>query len=79
MTPEQLIKTELARAKAKWPGWPDDIVHCVAIMVEEAGESMQAALQYYYENGSLDDLKKEVVQTGAMCYRILENLPDDNC
>jgi hypothetical protein len=79
MTPDQLIKTELARAKAKWPGWPTDTIHCVAIMIEEAGESMQAALNYVYENGSLDDLKKEVAQTGAMCYRILENLPDDNC
>jgi hypothetical protein len=74
MTPQNRIAAELAAAKAKWPGWPDDTIHCVAIMIEEAGESMQAALDYVYDNGSLDQLKKEVAQTGAMCIRILENL-----
>jgi hypothetical protein len=74
MTPDQLIKTELARAKTKWPGWPDDIVHCASIMVEEAGESLKAALQYYYESGDIQEFIDETVQTGAMAHRILENI-----
>lgn len=68
------ILTELTEAKAGHPHWPDDIIHAVSIMNEEAGESIRAALNYVYENETLDDVKKELVQTAAMCFRCLENI-----
>jgi hypothetical protein len=71
------IVHELVLAERKHPSWPDDPIHQVAIMVEEAGEAMQAALQMVYENGSVEALKKELIQTGAMVVRCLENL-DEN-
>lgn len=69
-----LIFAELKRAEEKHPGWPDDIVHAVGIMIEEAGESMQAALDCTYSNGDIEHLKKELAQTGAMCIRALVHL-----
>ncbi len=69
-----LIMTELKAAQKKHPGWPDDVIHQAAIMGEEAGESIQAAIDVYYAQGSLEKLKKEVAQTGAMAIRILMNL-----
>jgi NTP pyrophosphatase (non-canonical NTP hydrolase) len=69
-----MIFDELKKAEAKHPGWPKDIVHAVAIMVEESGEAMQVALDVYYRNRSVDDLKKELAQTGAMCIRALADL-----
>lgn len=65
---------ELRSAQEKHPGWPDDIIHQAAIMVEEAGESIQAAIDVYYKGEPIDKLKKEVAQTGAMAIRILINL-----
>lgn len=47
MTPERaidLVMKELHRAEAKHPGWPVDRLRQVAIIVEEAGEALQAAL-----------------------------------
>lgn len=69
-----LIMTELIAAQEKHPGWPDDIIHQAAIMVEEAGESIQAAIDIHYKNQQIDKFKKEVAQTGAMAIRILMNL-----
>ena len=68
------ILAEYEKALIKHPGWPDDIVHAVAVMVEEAGESMQAALDCYYSGGDKNHLKTELAQTGAMCIRALVNL-----
>jgi len=34
----------------------------VAIMAEEAGESLRVAIDLVYNNGSLDNLKKEIAQ-----------------
>ena len=65
---------ELERAKAKHPHWPTDIVHQVAIMVEEAGESLRAALNHAYEGGSFEEVRREVIQSGAMAIRVLINL-----
>lgn len=79
MSREQVIEevfNELRRAEKKHPGWPADQIHAVGIVVEEAGESMQAALQYVYEGGTLEHLREELTQTGAMALRALFYLAD---
>jgi hypothetical protein len=68
------IVAELEQAERKFPGFPTDPVHAAAIIVEEAGELQQAALQFTYEGGGFDCLYKEAVQTGAMALRFLLNI-----
>ena len=70
----QDILDELISAKEKYPNWSSDIIHQVSIMNEEAGESIRAALNHYYHNEDIALLKKELIQTAAMCLRILENI-----
>jgi hypothetical protein len=69
-----MVENEIDLAEMKHPGWPTDIVHAVAIMMEEAGEAMQAALDVYYKDGDKEQLKKELAQTGAMAMRCLLHL-----
>ena len=61
-------------ALKKHPSYPDDMFRQVAIMNEEAGEATKAVLHYHYEDGSLEDVKKELIQTAAMCMRMLNYL-----
>ena len=68
------IDAELKRAKEKHPEFPADIFRQLAIMQEEAGEVTKAVLHYHYEGGSLDHIREELIQTAAMCMRMLENL-----
>ena len=70
------ILCELSLAEDGHPSWPKDIIHQVAIMAEESGEAVRAALNYVYEKGSLEDYKMELIHTAAMCVRCLKNLPD---
>jgi len=72
------ISAELIRAKKLYPGFPDDMFRQLAIMQEEAGEVTKAVLDYHYSGGSLNDVRNELVQTAAMCVRMLQNLPDEN-
>ena len=65
------IDVELRRAEKKHPNYPTDMFRQVAIMNEEAGEVTKAVLHYHYENGSLQDVKDELIQTAAMCMRML--------
>ncbi len=67
---------ELGKAEQLHPHWPEDQVHAAAVMCEEAGETLRAALQYNYEMGPVKNIRKEAIQTGAMVIRLLENLPD---
>ena len=65
---------ELKRAEKIHPDYPKDIFHQLAIMQEEAGEVTMAVLDYHYSGKSIEDVKKELIQTGAMCIRMLKNL-----
>lgn len=56
--------------------WPKDIIHMTAIMMEEAGEAMQAANDAVHAGASLEPLRLELAQTAAMCIRCLVNLED---
>lgn len=69
------IDAELKKAKGKHPNYPTDMFHQLAIMQEEAGEVTMAVLHLHYEKGTVEDVRKELVQTAAMCMRMLENLP----
>lgn len=72
------ILLELERAERKHPTWPADIIHAVAIVGEESGELIRAALQMQYESMNEDaammEVRKEAIQTAAMCIRLLKNL-----
>ena len=70
----KLITIELEKAEAKHPNWPSDIVHQSAIMAEESGETTQAALDVFYDGKSIEAVRLEAAQTGAMALRILKNL-----
>jgi hypothetical protein len=73
-----LIVKELERATIKHPRWPDDKIHAVSIMNEEAGESIRAALNHVYAGEDIEELRNELIQTGAMCIRCLINLGCEN-
>ena len=65
------INDELLRARSNYPIWSDDVVHSAAIVCEESGELLKAALEYYYEGGSYQECIKEAVHTAAMAIRFL--------
>lgn len=74
------IEKALNEAKKKHPNWPvDNLYKQVAILNEESGEVTKAVLKYFDEGGTIDDVKKELEQTGAMCMRMLENLEQTHC
>ena len=43
-----LIFAGLRKAEEKHPCWPDDLIHAVGILAEEAGGAMQAAIDCTY-------------------------------
>lgn len=71
---KQLIAEELRKAESKHPEWPADLVHQAAIMAEESGETVQAALDATYRGDAKEKIIKEAAQTGAMAVRIIKHL-----
>lgn len=73
-----LIKAELQSANEKYPDWPSDPLHAVAIVGEEFGELNRAVLQVVYEpekqSFSYAESKNEAIQTAAMAIRFLMSL-----
>lgn len=66
------ISAELARATAKFPTWPTDPFHALAVVGEEYGELQKAVLQHVYEphkQVTLSDIREEAIQTAAMAAR----------
>jgi DNA-binding CsgD family transcriptional regulator len=68
-----LARAELARARAKYPAWPSDLVHAAAIASEESGEVVKACNSYVWQQGDETpaDIRKEAVQAIAMFVRLL--------
>lgn len=79
MTTEEAVLNliqELERAETKFPNWLTDIVHQIAVVAEEAGEALQAANNVRWHNGNIKEVRKELIQTGAMVLRALINLKE---
>jgi hypothetical protein len=75
-----LIIVELEKALKKHPDWPKDKIHCAAILGEEAGELIQASIDFEYaksfksKSNSYKNMKIEAAQVGAMAIRFLVNI-----
>ena len=74
----RLVLDELNRAQNIHPFWPDDHIHQAAILGEEAGEVLQATLNYKYFEGDFNQIEKEAIQTAAMALRLLIGLRPHN-
>jgi hypothetical protein len=72
----RLVMEEVERATLKFPTWPTDPLHAVAILGEEFGELTKAVLQTVYEPHKVRDgeLRTEAIQTAAMALRFLASL-----
>ena len=67
---------ELLSAEEKFPGWPEDVIHAAAIVAEERGELLKAAIDFCFGRGTRDGLIKEATQVGAMAIRFLMHVED---
>lgn len=70
----KLFLEEILAAEKVFPGWPSDVVHAAAIVAEECGELVKAAIDFHYGRGCKGVLQNEAVQTGAMVYRFLMDI-----
>ena len=68
------VEMELSRARMMFPWWPKDLVHAAVIVAEEAGEVLKAAneIRWQHKSTNQDDLRKEIIQTMAMCVRLYQ-------
>lgn len=72
------VAQEVEKASTKFPTWPTDPLHAVAVLGEEFGELTQATLQHTYEpeKSSIEDVRKEALQTAAMAFRFLLSIDE---
>lgn len=70
------VAIEMSKAVTKFPKWPTDPLHAIAILGEEYGELNKAVLQNTYEphKTSVDEIRMEAIQTAAMAIRFLMSL-----
>lgn len=75
------VLMELAKAMRKFPTWPSDPLHALAVLGEEFGELTKAVLQSVYEPDKVkpDELRTEARQTAAMALRFLMSLDKPDC
>lgn len=73
---ESEVIAEVEKAVAKFPTWPTDPLHALAVLGEEFGELTKAVLQFTYEphKTNANDIHMEAVQTAAMALRFLKSL-----
>lgn len=72
------VAAEVDHATDKFPQWPSDPLHAVAILNEEAGELNKAVLQRIYEphKASVRDIRDEAIQVAAMAIRFLMSMDE---
>ena len=70
------ILKELQRAETIHPDYPTDMFKQLAIMQEEAGEVTKAVLDCQSGKDTVEHVVTELVQTAAMCMRMIKNLMD---
>jgi hypothetical protein len=68
------VLDEIKRAESLHPYWPDDIIHQSAIVGEESGELIQAALDCKYKSWDMAKIRTEAIHTAATAIRLLINL-----
>lgn len=70
------IMDEVDRAEKKFPDWPTDPLHALAILGEEFGELTQEMVQLTYEphKTTREKVKIEAIQTAAMALRLAMSL-----
>lgn len=70
------VLAEVERATAKFPTWPTDPLHALAVLGEEFGELTKEMLQLTYEphKTSPAEVRKEAIQTAAMALRLVMSL-----
>lgn len=70
------VLAELDRAMRKFPTWPTDPLHAVAVLNEEVGELNKAVLQQIYEpsKNPLGAVYSEAVQAAAMALRFVASI-----
>lgn len=74
------VLKEIESAIEKFPTWPTDPLHALAVLGEEYGELNKAMLQLVYEpyKTSPSEVRKEAIQTAAMAIRLLCSLDKYN-
>jgi len=67
------VLQEVERACRKFPLWPVDPLHAVAVVAEESGELVKATLESVYEpsKARLQDARAEAIQVAAMAIRFV--------
>jgi hypothetical protein len=73
-----LVLHEIEKAVAKFPTWPTDPLHAIAVLGEEYGELNKAVLQFVYEphKTSAKEIYMEAIQTAAMAIRFLQSIDE---
>jgi hypothetical protein len=72
----QEIMNEVGRSTDKFPTWPTDPLHALAVLGEEYGELNKAMLQLTYEEHKTGprEVRSEAIQTAAMAIRLAMSL-----
>ncbi len=70
------IRSEVEKATAKFPTWPTDPLHALAILGEEFGELTKAVVQQTYEphKNAPGEVRTEAIHAAAMALRFAMSL-----
>lgn len=70
------VFSEVQNATEKYPTWPTDPLHALAVLGEEYGELNKAILQLTYEPSKTSpaEVRMEAIQTAAMALRLAMSL-----